>query len=67
MAHRFVNEYGEKRIRFENGLWDSVWGYTCRKCGGGFGDIDSAEKHDTEQPCQEKGYKRVLWQVKIPL
>lgn len=52
MAYKFYRD-GEYIIHFENGTWDSFWGYTCRNCHRSFGDTESAFEHDCEQPCQD--------------
>jgi len=67
MAYKFYRD-GEQIIHFENGTWDSFWGYTCRNCGRAFGDTDSAFEHDSEQPCQDAEWLKAnefTWRSKI--
>ena len=56
MAYKFMRD-GEEIIKFENGTWDSFWGYTCRNCGRAFGDTNSAYEHDNLQPCHDPQWR----------
>jgi hypothetical protein len=69
MAYKFMRD-GEVIIHFENGVWDSLWGYTSRNCGKGFGDTQSAYEHDCNQPCKDETWRKenkFTWTARISI
>lgn len=67
MAYKFIKD-GVNMIHFENGLWDNLWGYTCRNCGRAFGDTESAYEHDCLQPCRDEDWcetNKFTWRTRL--
>ena len=59
MAYLYTDRDGDEAVKFEQGKYDSWFGYYCADCGGYVLDPMGAMNHENERPnCKENRRKK---------
>ena len=62
MAYIYIDDDGDECVKFENGKWDSFYGYRCENCGTYIKDPAEAMEHENKLPCNnDDSYKTIFW------